>query len=89
MDSLFRGADLRDVLARQEQAMANEIGSLSEERILTRISHIGILHWNAGNWGRRNDVGRSGARPTLSTSGRRRGVAGAGRGRTRSRSGLV
>ena len=34
MDSLFRNADLRDVLAGQEQAMANEIGSLSEERIL-------------------------------------------------------
>ena len=34
MDSLFRDADLRDVLARQEQVMANEIGSLSEERVL-------------------------------------------------------
>ena len=32
--SLFRDADLRDVLAGQEQAMANEIGSLSEERVL-------------------------------------------------------
>ena len=34
MDSLFRNADLRDVLAGQELVMANEIGSLSEERIL-------------------------------------------------------
>lgn len=33
-DSLFRNADLRDVLAGQEQKMANEIGSLSEERVL-------------------------------------------------------
>ena len=33
-DSLFRDADLSDVLARQGQAMANEIGSLSEDRVL-------------------------------------------------------
>ena len=33
-DSLFRNADLRDVLAGQEQKMANEIRSLSEERVL-------------------------------------------------------
>ena len=31
---LFRNADLRDVLAGQEQKMADEIGSLSEERVL-------------------------------------------------------
>ena len=33
-ESLFRDADLRDVLAGQERAMSNEIGSLSEERVL-------------------------------------------------------
>ena len=33
-DSLFRNADLRDVLAGQEQKMADEISSLSEERVL-------------------------------------------------------
>ena len=33
-DSLFRDADLSDVLAGQEQKMADEIGSLSEERVL-------------------------------------------------------
>ena len=33
-DFLFSGADLRDVLVGQERAMANEIGSLSEERVL-------------------------------------------------------
>ena len=33
-DSLFRDADLGDVLAEQERAMSNDIGSLSEDHVL-------------------------------------------------------
>ena len=32
-DRLFCGADLRDVLTAQEQALSKEIGSLSEDRL--------------------------------------------------------
>jgi len=39
-DRLFRNADLSDVLAGQEQTMANEVGSLSEARVLNTSPEI-------------------------------------------------
>ncbi|MDE0463338.1 MAG: hypothetical protein OXH93_13060 [Caldilineaceae bacterium] len=39
-DRLFRNADLSDVLAGQEQTMANEVGSLSEERVLNTSPEV-------------------------------------------------
>ena len=34
-ERLFCGADLRDVLTAQDQALSKEIGSLSEDRVLS------------------------------------------------------
>ena len=43
-DRLFSGADLRDVLTAQEQALSKEIGSLSEDRVLS-TSPVGLCDY--------------------------------------------